>query len=154
MSNEELIHYNNPSGKNFLRLIRVSSFVECLSNVKVHINDVEVAVLKNGQEIVLPVNAGDVFELDLQGSAWHNNFKVSIEGNAMIEFGYSFWKKKNTIFYNNLHILRSAGCHLYELDKKRTDLQKRDLTFRMVAIGICLIMMMFLQLAKCRSGCW
>ena len=123
--------------------------MECLSKVLIHIDGVEVAALKNGEEVILPVQANSTIELDLQSPAWHNNYTVGITELAVIEFCFSWFGTGSIFKHNNIRLLRHSGCRITETGSELTPLQKMDNKMSFWFIGILMFFYVILQLMQC-----
>jgi hypothetical protein len=148
MQNEETYVSNGSNLTQPLKLWRKRHFVECLSKVVVSINGVEVAALKNGEEIVLSVQAESTIELDLQSPAWHNYYKVEIKDLPVIEFCFRWFGTGSIFKHNNIRLLRHSGCRITETGRKLTPLQQMDNKMSFWFIGILVAALIVLLILK------
>jgi hypothetical protein len=149
MLNEEIIQVSDSEQTCYLRLRRKSALVECLSKVIVNVDGAQVTAMKNGSEYIIPVEKGSTIDLDLQSPAFHNLYKVRIDGDALIEYGFSWFGKGDFFKYNNIRLLKNAGCVIVEESMELTQLQKMDTKMSIWFIGILGIIWMALMLAQC-----
>jgi len=150
MHSEEIVIPHDPVKVCHLHLKRKTHFVECLSKVIIHIDGNEVAALKNGEEILLPVKPGSVInKVDLQSPAWHNYYKVEITGLPEIVFGFSWFGSGDIFKHNNIRLIRHSGCLVTETGKDLTKLQKMDNKMSFWFIGILMAAYLVLLLVQC-----
>lgn len=132
-----------------MRVYRLKKFVECLSVVKVHVNGVQIASLKNGEDVMIPVEPDSEIELDLQSPAYHNYYRVKITGLSLIEIGFPFLGASSPYGSNNLKIYKTVNCHILETNQEMTTLLKMDVKMSFWFIGILLVAYLALLLAQC-----
>jgi len=148
MSNSEILVSAEGVRKHYLKLVRRWRFVECLSVVKVFVNGIEAGNLKNGRDMLLPVDGNSLISLTLQSPAYYNDFQVQMNGDGLFEFGFK-WTGEGAFRHNNIKPFQVLGCHIVSEEKRPTKLQLLDNWFHLAAMGICLLLLLALQLHRC-----
>ncbi len=149
MQNEEVIIHASQDKELYLKLVRRWRFVACLSKVKVHLNGVWVGSLANGSSLLIGLKDDNDVVLEIETQAWRNIFTLQIRGDMLFEFGYS-WNGSGTLArYNNIKPFKVLGGRIINTELLTTQLQRTENWISGIAIGICLISMIIIQLARC-----